>query len=293
MSKPTYLVACDLSLNSHVAAKVAARIAARTDARLELVCVSPDAAGEERAAFEQRIRELLEGIARESAPDVGEHGLHVLLDQDPPTALADLARELRARMIVVAPRSHSRWRGTVLGGNTERVVRRARGDVLVARDLGRPIGKVMIAADDSPSGRRSLERGLELARSLGASVEVVHVAAEPGLLRRIEEGLGSNVYREDKGRLARGRKMVEEWLAAADTDGLEVETVVRMGDAAEELLEQAESSEPDLIVMGTHARPAPVELFVGSVSRSVATGAAASVLLVRGRAKDDLTPRAR
>jgi nucleotide-binding universal stress UspA family protein len=65
--------------------------------------------------------------------------------------------------------------------------------------------------------------------------------------------------------------------------GLSVETLVREGDARSAILDEAESWDADLIVVGSHGRTGLKRLVLGSVAAAVVAHAHCSVEVVRRR----------
>ena len=63
--------------------------------------------------------------------------------------------------------------------------------------------------------------------------------------------------------------------------GLNVETVVRSGDAASQIVELAESEHVDLVVMSSHGRTGLTRWIYGSVAERVLHNARCSLLVVR------------
>ena len=66
-------------------------------------------------------------------------------------------------------------------------------------------------------------------------------------------------------------------------DGIRVETLVREGDPATEIIQEAESWPADLIVVGSHGHQGLKRLLLGSVAHSVTNHAPCSVEIVRAR----------
>ncbi len=64
-----------------------------------------------------------------------------------------------------------------------------------------------------------------------------------------------------------------------------INTSVRLGDAAEEILGAAHAFGADLIVMGSRGQTGLARFFAGSVARRVLLGAKCSVLIARGTAQ--------
>ncbi len=63
--------------------------------------------------------------------------------------------------------------------------------------------------------------------------------------------------------------------------GRVIDTEVRNGDAAGEIVAVAEQRGADLIVLGSRGRTGLRRLLLGSVARNVVSGSTASVLIVR------------
>ena len=91
---------------------------------------------------------------------------------------------------------------------------------------------------------------------------------------------------EDKGQaLQRTKQELSDYLkekaAALKEKGLRVETEVRFGDPAKEILAAAKTREVDLIMMATHGRTALAQVIFGSVAARVLGSGVRPVLLVR------------
>jgi nucleotide-binding universal stress UspA family protein len=70
------------------------------------------------------------------------------------------------------------------------------------------------------------------------------------------------------------------------SQGFQVETIVREGDARAEIIEEAKSWPADLIVIGSHGYTGLKRLLLGSVAQSVVSHAPCSVEVVRGKHED-------
>jgi nucleotide-binding universal stress UspA family protein len=79
----------------------------------------------------------------------------------------------------------------------------------------------------------------------------------------------------------RVRDYLEEAGAGLIGKGVRVNSLVRMGDAAEEILRAAEEIKADLIAMSTHGRSGLRRLAFGSITDKVLRGAGVPVLTVR------------
>jgi nucleotide-binding universal stress UspA family protein len=98
-------------------------------------------------------------------------------------------------------------------------------------------------------------------------------------LSTLKEELQKSGYKEHLD--ARARRVLEHFATLLEKKGVQgLETVVRMGHPAEEILKEAQEKKAGLIVMGSRGRRLH-NLFMGSVSREVANTAQVPVLIAR------------
>lgn len=141
------------------------------------------------------------------------------------------------------------------------------------------IKKILIATDGSEQTRPAIERGVHLAKLLGAKVTALYVV-EPIPLTNIPPDT-SVVFSVHASLEDEGKKAVEEVKKLGDELGVEVTTVVAEGSPEKKIIELA--AEHDLIVIGTLGRSGFSKLFMGSVAERVTRYAPVPVLVVRGK----------
>ncbi len=73
---------------------------------------------------------------------------------------------------------------------------------------------------------------------------------------------------------------IERFLATRRLRAGQVEPVVRIGDPAREIVTEAAEWDADLLVVGTHGRPAPQRWILGSVAESAIRSTTANVLVI-------------
>jgi nucleotide-binding universal stress UspA family protein len=127
-----------------------------------------------------------------------------------------------------------------------------------------PISRILAAVDLSSCSRAALEFACRLAAPTRASIQVLLVAkaGEEGALAKELRAFVSSVV---------------------ETRDLSVTERVEAGDARERIVAVAESSEADLIVLGTHGRTGRPRSLAGSIAESVVRTASRPVLTVRER----------
>jgi nucleotide-binding universal stress UspA family protein len=122
---------------------------------------------------------------------------------------------------------------------------------------------IVVAYNDTNDSDRALERAAELAGFYGARVVVTSVV--PVLVGRAPEGPGPEL--QSAGAMLRER-------------GIDAELVEAAGDIAEAIVEVAERSGADLIVLGTRELTHVERLLGHSVSEGVQRKAHCDVLIV-------------
>lgn len=142
--------------------------------------------------------------------------------------------------------------------------------------------KLLVPVDGSPTSKAALMTAIDMARVLGASMTVVSVYDPfPFIVAGPDYGYAQVQY-VDAVRTEATQTVEEARKLAADA-GLTVEGLVV--DAARTwraILDTAQSSASDLIVMGSHGRSGLDKLVMGSVAQSVLQHTPLSVLVVRG-----------
>jgi nucleotide-binding universal stress UspA family protein len=138
--------------------------------------------------------------------------------------------------------------------------------------------RFLVPLDGSSGSETVLAHIADLARAASATVRLVHVAAPPesrldldGRVLAYADQVAAEVAYE-----------VRRYLAAraASLPGVTVETVVRFGEPADEIVAEGERWGADLIAMASHRRQGFRRLVDGSVAERVERRSASPVLLV-------------
>jgi nucleotide-binding universal stress UspA family protein len=146
--------------------------------------------------------------------------------------------------------------------------------------------RVLCPTDFSPASDQALRSALHLARTLGAALQVLHVApiAEAWLGRPGEEGPAPG---GEPGRLksggpegpARLREAFDRYLQRFDFKSVNVTSTLRHGKVQEHILDLA--SQCQVIVMGAVGRSSVLAQFIGNNTDRVIRSAPCSVIVVR------------
>jgi nucleotide-binding universal stress UspA family protein len=142
---------------------------------------------------------------------------------------------------------------------------------------------ILVGTDGSDTATSALHYAIDLARELGARLQIVSAyepVSPPGLRgERIE-------IPSDLQWIVNPREEVLALLEQANEDATvggvsEIETFARQGDAADAILDVAEEQRADLIVVGNRGMTGAKRFLLGSVPNKVSHHAPCSVLIVR------------
>lgn len=122
--------------------------------------------------------------------------------------------------------------------------------------------RILLCTDGSVHGQEALRFGARLARASSEAATMLGVVERATDLAEIERALEEG----------------KQWLVDAPTPHAKV----RIGHAAEEILDEATPQEYDLVVVGARGRRGITGFLMGSTSERIARHAAVPVLIVRG-----------
>jgi nucleotide-binding universal stress UspA family protein len=149
------------------------------------------------------------------------------------------------------------------------------GLLLEIRRRERSMERIVVGFDGSEQSRKALERAAEIAG--GATIAVV-CAANVSRLMRDPSGGTSPVDPADVEARANALAEARKFMAERGLDGVFVEG---HGNPADVIVQEAEESGADLIVVGNRGLSGTRRLFMGSVSTNVVHHAPCDVLVVR------------
>ncbi|HEX8969410.1 MAG TPA: universal stress protein [Chloroflexota bacterium] len=124
---------------------------------------------------------------------------------------------------------------------------------------------LLIPLDGSAQSAVSLPVARTVARATGGSITLLRVLP----------------HYEDEPAHAEARHALERIATELRADSLTVDTIVRVGEAADEILEQQRVQGADLIIMRTHGRAGLTRAVLGSVADPVMAGSPVPVIMLR------------
>jgi nucleotide-binding universal stress UspA family protein len=239
--------------------------------------------------YERLVRDVAESTfdqVREHIRKVQEPRMQLVSESSPAAGLHTLAEREQAALIVIGSSHRTRSGRVLLGGTGERLLSGAPTPVAVApagfADAAQRIRLLGCGFDGSSESYRALAWAAELARSAAARLRVLSVYERtlPAVLT-VGPGLPTASI-NDVLRRRRG----EELAGAVSALASGIDVTQRLLDGNAELLLASESSELDLLVVGSRGYGPLRAALLGSVS-SALVRSAQSPLVVVPRGMDD------
>jgi nucleotide-binding universal stress UspA family protein len=142
--------------------------------------------------------------------------------------------------------------------------------------------RIVVGTDGSDTASEAVRQAADLARQVGAKLDIVS-AFEPVSESRLREE--RQQVPSDVAHVVGPTEDVEALLATTaeevSKDGVEVNTFARQGDPADAILDVAEEENADLIIVGNKGMTGAKRFLLGSVPNKVSHHAPCSVLIVR------------
>jgi nucleotide-binding universal stress UspA family protein len=234
----------------------------------------------ELAAYVSRNDQSLNEVFNDFAGDwAGKHE-KIIAGGLPHEEILRLAEQTQADVIVMGAKGLSRVERYLLGGTTEKVVRRARCAVLTVHDGDPhlPAENILFPTDLSDYAHRTWPLVAELARLFKAKVHVAHIIDLPQLRhQRPRDESMSNFGHKLKVAV---REQLQETFASSGVDH-EIVVVEKQRGIGPGLTELVDTLHTDLIVMPAHGKNPLAPPFIGGVTERVVRMAHCPVLTVR------------
>lgn len=169
-----------------------------------------------------------------------------------------------ADLLALTTRGSSSLRRLFFGSTAIELLRSSQVPLFIARPEcpARPVRRILAAVDSSATSLAVLPLVADLARGMDAEVLLTGVLTD----RQSPKAAARFLDREAR---------------ALSGEGVRVDSLVRAGDPAREILAAARDAGAGLIALGTHGRRGADRFFFGSVAESVLLGAAVPLVLRR------------
>jgi nucleotide-binding universal stress UspA family protein len=297
----TILAGADVSVPSDQAIDRAAALAAQHGAKLILVHAidaeppidaDKDVAkqfGEVTAAMQMEVTRRLS----QKVDELRAQGIDTDIETPhgpPGEAVAKVARDHAAELIVVGTHGHTGISRFLLGSVATAILRHAPCDVLVTRGNASklPFERPLVAVDFSPASKRALRHTARLAQP-NVPIEVLHAWQLPA------GSWGASFFGVDRFPWSQIRDAVvqsakhkgDKLFAEHATIGHPLHLELVQGAPTPVITHAAERGGYDLIAVGTHGHGGFRKLLLGSVAEGVIRHAPCSVLVAHGENAGD------
>ena len=138
------------------------------------------------------------------------------------------------------------------------------------------MNKVLIALDFDPTAQKVAEVGYTFAKSLGAEIFLLHVLVDPVYYTSIDSFpiigyTGSLITPIELLNTDETKKESEKFLEKIKQHLCDesIQTLVKEGDFADNILKTAEDLNADMIVLGSHSKRWLEEIIMGSVTENL------------------------
>jgi nucleotide-binding universal stress UspA family protein len=136
--------------------------------------------------------------------------------------------------------------------------------------------KILVAHDGSKPSEKAMRRAFEIEGKFGSSVTIVSVIPDFYL---------ADIMETDRARIVRtltddAKKMLER-IKSRHQGAHPLKTVLKKGNPAEVVIEEARKMKASLIITGSHGRHGAQKFLLGSVSSKIVDHADCSVLVVK------------
>jgi nucleotide-binding universal stress UspA family protein len=229
--------------------------------------------------------EAVLGSAESAVRAAGVASTRVKLDGPAGRAILTYARETNPDVIVMGTRGRRGFERLAIGSTAEEVVRASAVPVFViplravAAAQPGPLQHVLVAIDGSPAADDGLAFACDLAQREHARLTLCTVAEAAGM---DWDGVDRDMFLEAEIE-ERARPLLERSRIRASSLGIDVNTDLRQGNAAAEIVASAQQAKADIIVVGTHGRAGIPRFILGSVAEGVLRTSTLPVCTVRDR----------
>lgn len=216
-----------------------------------------------------------------------KEGVHIttrLGDGEVATTILAVAEEEEVDCIVLSTHGRTGLSRLVLGSVAEKVVDQAHCPVLVVHSA-HPWEKIVATVDGSPLAEAAVAPAIALANATGR--ELTFLRVQPYLTSGKPQDIdlymlweyGPHKSREELAEM-RGLWYLDNLLQLCEQLNKPVQTVVKTGDPAEEIIRYANEQKPDLLIMATHGYTGLKRLWYGSVVSDVFRHVPCAVLVL-------------
>lgn len=250
---------------------------------LQHAYLSPSMPADYYETYRKEVSEAAEHVLHELRDELAPYAAHIRLIADTGDAAESIiqtAHESKSHLIIMGQRGMTATPAFLLGGVTQKVATYAPCSVLVVKQSGAPLDRLILAVDGSEESNKAVQFLSHYPFKIPLRLTIV--TAWPNQRAGVFAPSGSLAEPADKQALqAKGEELISRIASSFRSGPYEVETEWLQGDPALAVLEAAGRHEAQMIVLGARGLKAIKRFLLGSVSQKVLVHAPCSVLIVR------------
>ncbi len=232
-----------------------------------------------RGVAKQKMEAACTEIERKGVPRVTST---ISDSHDAVATILEAVDENRADLVVMGTHGYGGLKHAFLGSVTERALRTIDTPILAVKEepsrASDPIRHILLAVDFSAHSDRATDVAADLAKGLGASIDVVHAFELSRDYIPYSSGFGAELEQKIQASASARLDSVRERLEKRGVVGT---LHARRGDASTVIGQMAEECACQLVVMGTRGNSGLAHVFLGSVAERTMRIAPCSVLAVK------------
>ncbi len=286
------LLAADASPDSRNAAQVIKRLAEPPDLdvlnvvdveALQHAYISPSMPAGYYETYRKEVSEAAECMLHELRDELAPYAAHIRLIADTGDAAESIiqtAHESKSQLVIMGQRGMTATPTFLLGGVTQKVATYATCSVLVVKQSGATLDRLLLAVDGSDESNKAVQFLSHV--PFKSPLRLTIITAWPN--QRAWSFAPSGLQDEPAGKevvRTKGEDLLRSVAAAFQNGPYGVETEWLQGDPALSILEAAGRHQAQMIVLGARGLKAIKRFLLGSVSQKVLVHAPCSVLIVR------------
>jgi len=197
----------------------------------------------------------------------------VLEEGDPFIKIVDTALSENCDLIILGRKKELGLMGRLLGVNIARTIGHSPIDIFVIPEGSNlSFNKILVPIDGSVYSEIALKKACKIAQTFSSELFILSVVDIPVEISTEYPDLRERVYSKAKNILEGAQKFAENLCKKVETD-------IREGDPAEEILSFIKEKGIETVVIGSHGKTGMKRLLMGSVAEKVLTFASIPVLV--------------
>jgi len=218
----------------------------------------------------------LEEITKKIIEEEGIKASFLVKTGDIAEEILEICEQGNFDLIVIGAHKEAMTESLLLGNEAEKIVNKARASVLVVK--GKPldnIRRILCGYDFLPNSIEALETAKEIAKRVGAEIDIIHADTEKGFAHF------SHIYETVFQRKVNLLKELKEKFEKEE--GIKVDFEIIKAEPAAAILKAIKDFNPDLVVVGKRQRKDIKRFFLGTIAMKVVKNSPVPVMIVRKR----------